>query len=153
MKIPNRLIAGTFLLFALLLPGLTTADEASQREQVETLFRLTQMEKKIQESVDSVVQLQLQQNPELQRNRQALESFLQKYIGWPAMKEDIMRMYMRTFSEPELKEINAFYITPTGQKVINVVPELVQERNRLAMQRLQLNIGELRKLISANPGQ
>ncbi len=69
------------------------------------------------------------------------------------MKEDIMRMYMRTFSESELKEINAFYITPTGQKVINVVPELVQERNRLAMQRLQQNIGELRKLISANPGR
>ncbi len=75
MKIPNRLIARAYLLFALLLPGLTTADEASQREQVETLFRLTQMEKKIQESVDSVVQLQLQQNPELQRNRQALRPF------------------------------------------------------------------------------
>lgn len=151
MKIPNRLLAGTSLLFALLLPGLTTADEVSQREQVETLFRLTQMEKKLRESVESVVQLELQQNPQLQNDRKALEDFLQKYIGWNALKGDITTMYMRTFSEQELKEMNAFYITPTGQKVITVVPELVQQRNRLAMERLQQNIGELRKMIQKKP--
>lgn len=151
MKIPNRLLAGTSLLFALLLPGLTTADELSQREQVETLFRLTQMGKKLQESVESVVQLELQQNPQLQNDRKALEDFLQKYIGWNALKGDITTMYMRTFSEQELKEMNAFYITPTGQKVITVVPELVQQRNRLAMERLQQNIGELRKMIQKKP--
>ena len=103
MKIPIRLIAGTSLLSALLLPGLATADEASQREQVETLFRLTQMEKKIQESVDSVVRLELQQNPQLQNDRKALEDFLQKYIGWDALKDDITATYMRAFSEQELK--------------------------------------------------
>ena len=151
MKIPIRLIAGTSLLSALLLPGLATADEASQREQVETLFRLTQMEKKIQESVDSVVQLELQQNPQLQNDRKALEDFLQKYIGWDALKDDITATYMRAFSEQELKEMNAFYITPTGQKVITVVPELVQQRNRLAMERLQQHIGELRQMIQQKP--
>jgi len=151
MKIPIRLIAGTSLLSALLLPGLATADEASQREQVETLFRLTQMEKKIQESVDSVVRLELQQNPQLQNDRKALEDFLQKYIGWDALKDDITATYMRAFSEQELKEMNAFYITPTGQKVITVVPELVQQRNRLAMERLQQHIGELRKMIQQKP--
>jgi len=151
MKIPNLLIAHTYLLFALLLPVLTTADQAAQRKQVETLFRLTQMEKKIQESVNSVVQLELQQNPQLQNDRKALEDFLQKYIGWNALKDDIAAMYMRAFSEQELKKMNAFYITPTGQKVITMVPELVQQRNRLAMERLQQNIGELREMIREKP--
>ena len=36
-----------------------------------------------------------------------------------------------------------------GQKVITVLPELVQERNQLAMMRLQKNIGELQKMIGA----
>ena len=58
-------------------------------------------------------------------------------------------MYMRKFSEKELQEINAFYITPAGQKVITVLPELVQERNQLAMMRIQQNIGELQQVIGA----
>ena len=60
---------------------------------------------------------------------------------------------MQTFTEEELKTINAFYITTTGQKVIVIVPQLVQERNRLAMHRLQENIGELQKIVaqSATP--
>jgi len=152
MKSPRQLIINSLLqaaaLLLLLTPVLVLADDASHREQVETLFRLTQMEKKIRESVDSVLQLQLQQYPQLRKNSKALEKFLQKYIGWDAMKQDIAEMYLRTFSEQELEQINAFYITPAGQKVINVVPQLVQQRNQLAMTRLQQNIGELQQMVS-----
>jgi hypothetical protein len=151
MKTTTRLLTHTSLLLTLLAPCLAGADQASQRQQVETLFRLTQMEAKIQESVDSVVQLQLQQNPGLQDKRKELEAFLQKYIGWPALKDDIAHMYMQAFTEKELEDINAFYITPTGQKVINTVPKLVQQRNQLAMQRLQQHIGELRAIVASEP--
>lgn len=125
------------------------ADEGSQRQQVETLFRLTQMEKKIQQSVDSVVQLQLRQNPQLMSHEKTMHDFFTKYIGWNALKDELADMYMRRFTEKELEEINAFYITPSGQKVITVLPELVQERNQLAMMRLQHNIGELQQIIGA----
>ncbi len=74
-------------------------------------------------------------------------AFLEKYIGWKAIRDDLAQMYMETFSEDELKAMNAFYITPTGQKVITIIPQLVQQRNQLAMQRLQENIGELRAAI------
>lgn len=142
----------TLLLF-MLTPALVAADEAAHLQQVETLFRLTQMEQKIDDSVNNVLQLQLRQNPDLQKNRDALESFLQKYIGWQALKRDIADMYMDTFSEQELEQINAFYITPAGQKVINVVPQLVQQRNQLAMMRLQQNIGELQQIVSTTPAK
>jgi hypothetical protein len=152
MKSLKRLIADTAVLHIFLLPALAAAQgNESHRQEVETLFKLTHMEAKIQESVDSVVQRELQQNPQLQDQRKTLAAFLQKYIGWDAMKEDIAAMYMRAFSEQELKQMNAFYITPTGQKVITVVPELVQERNQLAMQRLQQHIGELQKMVSGKP--
>jgi hypothetical protein len=125
------------------------ATESSQRQQVETLFRLTQMEKKIQESVDSVVQLQIRQNPQLAPHEKIIHDFFTKQIGWDALKNDIAEMYMKTFTEKELEEINAFYITPAGQKVITMLPQLVQQRNQLAMQRIQQNIGELQQLLSA----
>ena len=128
---------------------LHAADNLSQIQQVEVLFRLTQMEKKIQESVDSVVQLQIRQNPQLVSHEKTIHEFFTKYIGWTALKDELADMYMRRFTEKELLEINAFYITPAGQKVITVLPELVQERNQLAMMRLQQNIGELQQIIGA----
>jgi hypothetical protein len=148
MKQANFLPAVTLLLLTLTTTVLHAADSASHKQQVETLFRLTQMEKKIQDSVDSVVQLQLRQNPKLGQHEQAVREFFTKYIGWNALKSDITVMYLSTFSEKELEQINAFYITPTGQKVITALPQLVQQRNQLAMERLQQNIGELQQIIA-----
>ena len=139
------------LLFStsLILPGLTAADDKGHIEQVEILFKLTRMEQKIDESVESVAQLQLRQNPALEAKNDQLMAFLERHIGWDAVKADLYAMYMQTFTEDELKTINDFYITPLGQKVIVIVPQLVQERNRLAMQRLQENVGELQQIMSA----
>lgn len=141
------------LALALVLPVSAQADNTSHRQAVETLFKLTHMEQKINESVDNVLLMQLQQNPNLAQHRQTLNDFLQTYIGWNSMKEQIAAMYMEAFTEKELDEINAFYITPTGQKVITDVPKLVQKRNQMAMQRMQENIGELQKQIAAQEGQ
>ena len=148
MKQANIISAATLLLLTLTTTVLHAADSASHKQQVETLFRLTQMEKKIQERVDSVVQLQLRQNPQLGQHEQAVRDFFTKYIGWSALKNDITDMYLSTFSEKELEQINAFYITPAGQKVITALPQLVQQRNQLAMQRLQQNIAELQQIIA-----
>lgn len=148
MKYSYLINTTTFLLFFIGSASLYASD-SSQRQQVETLFRLTQMEKKIQDSVDSVVQLQLRQNPQLAEHEKTMHDFFEKYIGWNALKDELADMYMQKFTEQELTDINAFYITPVGQKVITVLPELVQQRNQLAMMRLQQNIGELQKIIGA----
>ena len=140
----RHLFSSLLLSAALSCPILQAAAADTHRQEVATLFRLTQMEQKINESVLSVAQLQIQQDPGLAAKQDALMAFLEKYIGWAAMRDDLTAMYMQTFTEDELKAMNAFYITPTGQKVITIVPQLVQQRNRLAMQRLQENIGELR---------
>ena len=149
MKQTNFLSMFTLLVLTVTTTVLHAAENSSHKQQVETLFRLTQMEKKIQESVDSVVQLQIRQNPQLLTHEKTIHEFFTKYIGWNALKDELADMYMQKFTEKELTEINAFYITPVGQKVITVLPELVQERNQLAMMRLQKNIGELQKIIGA----
>ena len=146
----KKYLLGVLFATSLVLPSLSVADDQSHLEQVEILFKLTRMEQKINDSVDSVAQLQLRQNPNLDaEKRQQLMAFLERYIGWNAVRADLYEMYMQTFTEEELKTINDFYITTTGQKVIVIVPQLVQERNRLSMQRLQQNIGELQAIMSA----
>jgi len=107
----------------------------------------------IEESVDNVLALQIAQNPALAEHREALRAFLQKYIGWQALKDDLAVMYLQAFTEAELDQMNAFYSSPTGQKVLQRLPELVQQRNQLAMQRLQQHIGELQQEIGADTGK
>ena len=153
MKHLTTLTGVTALITFLLSPALYAADKDSHLQQVETLFRLTNMEQKIDQSIDSVMQLQLSQNPQLSQHADKMRAFFEKYIGWDALKSDITDMYMQTFSEKELEAINAFYITPTGQKVITALPVLVQQRNQLAMQRLQENIGELRQIVAPPAAQ
>jgi hypothetical protein len=140
------------LALVLMTQSASAADTPTPRDEVEMLFKLTRMEQKINESVDFAVRLQLQQDPRLQQHRALLQSFMQRHIGWEALKEEIAAMYLRTFTQQELKQMNAFYITPTGQKVITQLPLLVQERNQLAMQRLQANIGELQRVIEQETG-
>ena len=148
MKLLKPLFTATSLILFSISAGVSLADDSTHLQQVENLFRLTQMEKKINESVDSIIQLQLSQNPQLAQYQTQMRAFFEKSIGWAAMKSDITEMYLRTFSEDELKAINGFYITPAGQKVITALPGLVQQRNQLAMQRIQQNIGELQKIIA-----
>ena len=125
------------------------ADESTHRQEVQKLFQLTRMEQKIDESVDTILALQLRQNPSLVSHEAIVREFLEQNIGWESIRAGLEDMYMRAFSEQELREMNAFYITPTGQKVIERLPMLVQERNAVSLQRLQRNIGDLQQRVEA----
>lgn len=141
-------LAGILLLSAWLAPHPALADADSHRAAVERLFTLTRIQQKIDESVQTVAAMQLQQTPQLAAHHDALTAFLEQHIGWDALHEDLVQMYLQAFTKQELDSINTFYSTPAGQKVITVVPELVQQRNRLAMQRLQENIAELQQIMA-----
>lgn len=131
------------LLFGIGMVTTASADEASHRQAVQKLFELTGMQQKIGESVDSVVALQLAQNPELREHEIIVREFLERHIGWQSLADALTGMYLKEFSEKEVNEMNAFYSSATGRKVIERLPVLVQMRNQLASARLQKNIGEL----------
>jgi hypothetical protein len=134
-------------------PLAVTADPETHRQAVDKLFDLTDMQQKIAESVDTVLAMQLGQNPALREHRDLVRAWLEKTIGWEGLRDDVTDMYLKTFTEQELDEMNAFYGSPTGRKVIRQLPELVQQRNRLAMQRMQDNIAELQQVIGEQSTQ
>jgi hypothetical protein len=144
----NRIPGILLLVVTAIWPLCSPAETESHRQAVEKLFELTHMQQKIEVSVGNVLSLQLQQSPELREHEDLLRSFLEKNIGWTGMKDNLVKMYMEAFTEQELNEINAFYSTPGGQKLILRLPELIQQRDRLAMQRMQENIGELQQAIA-----
>jgi hypothetical protein len=150
----SRTLPGLLVfLLALACPTVSHAGPDSHRQAVARLLELTHMQRLIEESVDGVLTLQIAQNPALAEHKEALRAFLEKYIGWQALKDDLTAMYLQAFTEAELAEMNDFYSSPTGQKVLQRLPELVQQRNQLAMRRLQEHIGELQQEINAGGGK
>ena len=142
-------LALLLLTLLITLPGWLCADTASHRQAVEKLFALTFMQQKINASVDHVLALQLQQNPVLINHEAELRAFLEKYIGWKSLKNEITSMYLETFTEEELNEINGFYASTAGQKLVQQLPKLVKQRDRIAMKRLEGHVDELQRKIQS----
>jgi len=149
----NRIPGILLLVVTVTWPLCSSAEADSHRQAVVKLLELTHMQQKIEISVNNVLTLQLRQSPELREHEDLLTEFLEKNIGWTGMKDSLITMYMAAFTEKELNEINAFYSTPSGQKLIQRLPELIQQRDRLAMQRMQENIGELQQAIADKTGK
>jgi hypothetical protein len=99
------------------------------------------------DSVKQMLDQQIAANPAIGQHRQIMLDFMQKYVSWAALKDDLARIYAEEFSAAELKEITAFYKTPTGEKVAMKLPVLTSKGMQLGQQRVQANLPELQQAI------
>ena len=149
MKAPLALL---FVALALLAPMTARADEASHRKAAETLLGLMDMESLLAQSVDQMVQIQAQQNPAIAPYQAEMKAFLGKYMSWASMKEDMAKLYVAEFTEPELNELVKFYQTPVGKKTIQRMPALMAKGAEIGQKRVQQHLPELQAAIQAKAG-
>lgn len=83
----------------------------------------------------------LKANPTIAPYEGAMREFFEKYASYDAIAGDFAELYVRTFDELQLRQIEAFYRTPTGQASVTEMPKVMQEgakigeRNVLAHQK------------------
>ena len=145
----KSLLPAIILAAALLSPIAARADEASHRNAAESLLNLMDMENLLNQSIDQMLQMQVQQNPAIAPYQTEMKSFLSKYMSWPSMKEDMVKLYTTEFTEPELKELTTFYQTPVGKKSIQRMPTLMQKGAEMGQKRVQEHLPELQAAIQA----
>ena len=124
-------------------------DEKSHRKAAENLLIVTNVDKSLPKIVEQVLASQLQQNPQLTPYREVIQRFLNKYMHWESLKEDVMTAYTQEFTEPELKQLTAFYKTLLGQKAVEKMPKLLFIGGQIGMRRVQANEAEFRQMIEA----
>ena len=134
---------------ALFQSATTRADEASHRKAAESLFASMGMETMINQSVDQMLVVQMQQNPMLAPYQVQVKAFLGKYMSWASLKDDIAKIYMAEFSESEINELNTFYQTPLGKKMVQKVPLLMTKAAEIGQKRVQEHLPELQATIGA----
>jgi uncharacterized protein len=79
--------------------------------------------------IERVRTLLLQTNPALRKDLDEVSAMLRKQFEprTADLLNQFSKFYASTFTEPELKQILAFYRSPTGKKVIAIEPGLLQE--------------------------
>ncbi len=100
----------------------------------------------INSSVDMVRQSRLQFTYE---HEIALRRFYAKYMKSEPVRWDIARIYAEVFSVNEMYDIIAFYQTPTGQKVLNRLPSLMQYSMQVVQKRVMEHAYELEAALEA----
>jgi hypothetical protein len=125
----------------------------SHAAAVQDLFGAMKLKTELQRLPDAMINSEISRNPGLAPFRDVMVNWLKKYLTWDAMAPHLTKLYAETFSEVELKEMAAFYRTPTGQKAMAKMPELTQRSAMIGAQLGQAHSEELKKLMDARQEQ
>jgi hypothetical protein len=80
--------------------------------------------------------------PALASQKDVLTDFLNKYIGWTVVKEEVARLYIKYYTPEDMDALIKFYQTPAGKKSSLVSASLQQELLAMKQAKLQAHIGE-----------
>jgi hypothetical protein len=131
----------------------SAAISPAQNAAVMELFRAMRLQATLPDTSAAMIDMEISRNPGLTPYRDVMVGWLKKYMTWDAMAPQLTRIYAEAFTEAELKEMSAFYKTPTGQKALSKLPELGQKGAMIGAQLGQQHSDELKKLMSARSEQ
>ncbi|WBA43785.1 DUF2059 domain-containing protein [Hymenobacter canadensis] len=120
----------------------------SLRKAAEEALEVANTEKNIATSIDRMLAMQTQQNPNVKAMEPVFREFFNKYMSWAVIKEDLVQLYAREFTEKELKEMTKFYQTLVGRKALEKMPILMQGGMEIGQRRMQEHMPELQQAIA-----
>jgi hypothetical protein len=125
----------------------THADEMSHRQAAEELLQTMKVEKQMETAMNQMLDVQMKAQPALVPYKDVMRKFLDKHISYAALKDELIQIYVDEFTEPELKQIVAFYKTPPGKKIVEKGPALMTKGMQLGVQRVAKHQDELKQMI------
>lgn len=139
----------TFVLALVVVPC-ARADEASKRAKVEeliTVMHIDRMMDQMMEAMKEQSEQMMQQQPgadsmtaEQKRivadhQAQALQIVIDS-MSWKSLEPEFVTLYAENFTEEEIDGMVTFYKSPTGQAVLNKMPQLMTAAMQLAQSRM-----------------
>ncbi len=120
----------------------------SHYKAAEKMLTLMDMETVLRRSIDEMLKAQIAQNPGIAPFETVMRQFLMKHMSWDSLKADTIQIYMTEFTEKELDELNRFYATEVGKKMVEKMPTLMGKGAELGARRVQEHMPELQAAIA-----
>ena len=110
---------------------------------------MSDAENALRKGMQRAMETQAEQNPVLASMRDIMEEFYATHLSWDRMKPEMVRMYTATFTEPELRELTAFYQTEIGRKMVERLPEIMARSAEMSQRIVQEHMPELTQKVMA----
>jgi hypothetical protein len=143
-----RILASLFALFLMTAPAASQTGSTSHDQAALEFLEVIGMPKLLQEVSVAMADNLIRTNPVLASRREVLLEWSKQYITWEAAAPELTQTYKRAFTEAELREIIAFYTTPTGQKMGARLPELMQSAAEVGGRLANAHVADLQKMIT-----
>lgn len=136
-----------------LLPAAAWSQEpkpvSGHRQATMELIQVMGVEQNAMAGANAMLNVMLEQNSQMEPYRDVLTRWAQKTLSWERMGPRMTDLYMKAFTEPEIRELIAFYKTPTGKKSLQQMPMLMEEGAKIGSDLAQENQAELEAAIQA----
>ncbi|HEX3130528.1 MAG TPA: DUF2059 domain-containing protein [Thermoanaerobaculia bacterium] len=122
---------------------------SSHRQATEELLRVMGVEKTSVDAAMTYFNVMVEQNEAMADYKDVMVKWVKNTLSWEKMGPRMTDLYMRTFTEAEIRELIAFYKTPVGQKTLEQMPILMQEGMKIGTDLAKEHQGELEEAIKA----
>jgi tetratricopeptide (TPR) repeat protein len=147
MKRPTVAALALLLLFPF--RAASQGADAGRRQAAEDLARLVYAAESGDDIAGTLADIRIQASPELAPYREPLLAWIRNLASWDALGAQMIDLYASQFTEAELRDIMAFYRTPTGQKVLKRVPAMLSGATGVGLALIQNRQGELEEIVHA----
>jgi len=119
----------------------------SHREAALRVLEISGMRTSYAEMLEISLQSTLKVNPSLTQFEAGFREFFAKYASYDAIAGDFADLYMRVFDELQLRQIEAFYRTPTGMLAVKELAKIMQEGGKIGERKVQEHQKELIEIL------
>ncbi len=138
-----RLPLALLLLLAAASPAAAQEIADSHLAAAEALLVAAETEAVMNQGIDSMLESQIEINPEMEAFDDIMRAFAREHLSWEAIRDEMVRIYAQAFTEDELREITAFYQTETGRKAVLLTPRLMAQGMEVGQRAFLANRAEL----------
>ena len=123
------------------------------RAAAEELLRLMNVEQVLRSSTESAFDAQVQAQPLMAPFRPTMQKWADKILTWAEFGPRLTQVYAEEFTEPELRQLIAFYQTPIGQKLASRTPLLTKRGAQVGAEVAEAHLPELEEMIKARAAE
>jgi hypothetical protein len=146
----RKLVLAAVLLLGIAAPAAAqpAAPPASHLQAAGELVDLLKLERSMMTGIEIMIEAQTAASPELAQYSDIMREFMGKYLGWDRIRPKFAALYAEMYTEPELREIIAFYRTPIGQKMIETEPAMMQRAGEIGEKEVMDHMPELFRMLT-----
>lgn len=144
MRTLAALTLATALLQAVSLSAQAPAGTSpSHRAAAARLLEVTRARATHEGVADAPLPAPLQGMAGMEAMQPVMREFFREHLGWTSLEPEFVRVYTEVFTEPELRELIAFYQTPLGRKLLDKMPVATARTQAVLMERMQRGMPKL----------